>query len=461
MLRSPLFWRRLLGTVLLTFMVLLAALVLESQTRGEASARSPAIWLLLLFTIVTALFSSWLAVAPVRAKLRQLASAARSITQGSYRQVQVGAADEYGELARAFNAMSQTLESRIARLELDREELRAVFRCMVEGVIVLDARQHVQFMNEAASRLLKLPMEAVSGRPLWDLARHRGLVDAAEAVLRAEEPIRREIEWSVRDQRTLALNGSNLTGTPQRGAVLVLQDISDLRKLERMRQEFVTNVSHELKTPLAAIQAGVETLLDGALHDPDHNVKFLERVKENAVRLDNLVHDLLTLNRIESGREHIEINPVELQPVVDLCLNRHEPHALARNVALRKDAPPEPAVVLADDEALDHLLDNLVDNAVKYTQPGGTVTLRWRTEGRECAIEVTDTGVGIPEKDLPRIFERFYRVDKARSRELGGTGLGLSIVKHLVQALSGSVRAESKVGKGSVFTVRLPLALSA
>jgi two-component system, OmpR family, phosphate regulon sensor histidine kinase PhoR len=230
-----------------------------------------------------------------------------------------------------------------------------------------------------------------------------------------------------------------------------------LRKLERVRQDFVANVSHELKTPLAAIQATVETLLDGALNDPDHNIHFLDRIRENADRLYRLVQDLLTLGRIESGQEALEIKPLSVEMAVSACISRQEDRAKTKGLELHAE-PDGQILAQADEEALAEILDNLVDNAIKYTNSGGRITLRWFAEDGQVVLQVEDSGVGIPEKDLPRIFERFYRVDKARSRELGGTGLGLSIVKHLVQALGGTIAADSQLGQGTTFTVRLPLA---
>jgi two-component system phosphate regulon sensor histidine kinase PhoR len=365
---------------------------------------------------------------------------------------------EWGPVGEALVHMQQRIGQQIRELDQDRRELQAVFRCMAEGVIVIDGTQQVQFINEAASQLLRLPIDGCRGRKLWELIRHRPFVEAAEAVLRSEEPVRCEIDWSARDDRVLALHGSSLAGASLRGAVLVLQDISELRRLERMRQDFVANVSHELKTPLAAIQAVVETLLDGAIHDPVHNVKFLERVRENSERLSFLVQDLLTLSRIQSGQELLEIKALDPGPIIEQCVQRQEHRAQAQQQRLSCEPPPTPILCRADEDALHHMLDNLVDNAIKYTPPGGAITLRWREEAGEAVIEVADTGVGIPEKDLPRVFERFYRVDKARSRELGGTGLGLSIVKNLAQALSGRVTAESQVGVGSTFRIVLPLA---
>jgi two-component system phosphate regulon sensor histidine kinase PhoR len=238
-----------------------------------------------------------------------------------------------------------------------------------------------------------------------------------------------------------------------------VQDTSDLRRLERVRQEFVANVSHELKTPLAVIKVCVETLLDGAASDPAVRGGFLGQIDEQTDRLHNLILDLLSLARIESGTAALDVRSVPIEAVVNDCLERHRARAEAKGQKLEACPPAgQPIAARADEEALDTILDNLVDNAVKYTPAGGRVTVRWSMAGEQACVEVEDTGVGIPERDQPRLFERFYRVDKARARELGGTGLGLSIVKHLVQAMDGEVGVRSAVRRGTTFTIRLPIA---
>ncbi len=242
--------------------------------------------------------------------------------------------------------------------------------------------------------------------------------------------------------------------------MLVLHDTTELRRLERLRQEFVANVSHELKTPLSIIKVCVETLLDGAVGDEHHREHFLEQIAGQSDRLHALILDLLSLAHIQSGEELFDFQAVSVAEVVQACMERHRPRAEAKQQSLEAVPPSDerPITVWADEEAVEQILDNLLDNAVKYTPEGGRVSVRWRREDEQVSLEVSDTGIGIPESDLPRIFERFYRVHKARSREMGGTGLGLSIVKHLTQALHGSVRASSKPGHGTTFTVCLPSA---
>jgi two-component system phosphate regulon sensor histidine kinase PhoR len=270
------------------------------------------------------------------------------------------------------------------------------------------------------------------------------------------EPFREELSWNGRSAKNLLVHGTGLAGSPTQGAVLVFHDTSDLRRLERLRQEFVANVSHELKTPLSVIKACVETLVGGAVDDPQHRRPFLDQIANQADRLHLLILDLLSLARIEAGTEAFSFEEVAIDEAVHACLDRHRALAEGKNQRLEAFPPAEKISAWADEEALAQILDNLVDNAIKYTPAGGSVCVSWNKDNDHVCLQVKDTGIGIPEPDLQRIFERFYRVDKARSRELGGTGLGLSIVKHLAQAMQGTVRAESQVGKGTTFSLSLP-----
>jgi two-component system phosphate regulon sensor histidine kinase PhoR len=257
----------------------------------------------------------------------------------------------------------------------------------------------------------------------------------------------------------LAVYAARLSGTDA-GAVLVLHDVSDLRRLERLRQEFVANVSHELKTPLAVIKVCVESLVEGAAADPEARDGFLGQINEQTDRLHDLVLDMLSLARIESGEAPLDVHAITVESAVRRCLDRHHARAESKGQRLEAEPPVAPVMALADDEALDTILDNLVDNALKYTPAGGRIAIRWTANDGKVNVEIEDTGVGIPERDQPRIFERFYRVDKARARELGGTGLGLSIVKHLTQTMGGEVGVRSAVGRGTTVTIGLPAATS-
>lgn len=234
--------------------------------------------------------------------------------------------------------------------------------------------------------------------------------------------------------------------------------ISELHRLENVRRDFVANVSHEIKTPLTSIKGYVETLLGGAIHDVNNNIRFLEKIDRNASRLTALVQDILSLAKIEAGEESFKPSPIEWSPIINSVLARNEDSIQKRNLKVKVQAPLAPLLVMGEREAMTQVLDNLVSNAIKYTPEGGRVSVSLYGKNGWAKLEVEDTGIGIPTEHLDRIFERFYRVDKARSRELGGTGLGLSIVKHLVSAMHGEVGVESDVGVGSKFTVRLKLA---
>ena len=368
-----------------------------------------------------------------------------------------------GNLMRSFNRMTERLEDKVSRLEEDRQQLRTILSGMVEGVVALDASQRVLYVNDRALVLLDLQFHALEGKRLWELVRNREMMDLVEEALRQPEPKRKELNLTASGNRSLTLHAARLPGNPTRGAVLVLHDTTELRRLERLRQEFVANVSHELKTPLAVIKVCAETLLDGAIDDGENRMRFLEQVLEQSERLNSLILDLLSIARMEAETELFEFIWVPVREVVEQCAKRHRDRALQRSIEISASpmegsfAPGESLECFLDEEAFVQILDNLVDNAVKYTPgQGGTIKIQWGLENKFVLIQVSDNGMGIPEADLPRIFERFYRVDKARSREVGGTGLGLSIVKHLVLAMKGTISATSQTGKGTTFTVRFP-----
>jgi two-component system phosphate regulon sensor histidine kinase PhoR len=257
-------------------------------------------------------------------------------------------------------------------------------------------------------------------------------------------------------RRTLALRATRLPGDPCPGVMLVVHDLSDVRRLENLRRELVANVSHELKTPLAAIKAYAETLRLGAIDDPLHNHAFVRRIEEQTDRLHELILDMLQIARLEQGQETLDIGPVPIADLIEQCVRQFADTAAARQITLHTDLPPGDVLALADEEGVRTILNNLVDNGLKYTPAGGRVTICGRVAEQAVVLEVQDTGIGISPEDQARIFERFYRADKARSRELGGTGLGLSIVKHLAQSFGGFVAVESLPGSGSTFRVTLP-----
>jgi two-component system phosphate regulon sensor histidine kinase PhoR len=370
-----------------------------------------------------------------------------------------------GQLARTVNDVAPRLLNELQTLESERQQLDAVLGGMTEGVIAVDLRRRLVFANNAAARLFNLPPDSV-GRMMAQLIRCPGIQQAVDATLGPLKSFRGEIHvdcpisWPTGSGHCLEVHGTALPGAPPAGAVLVFHDVTELRRLERMRQDFVANASHELKTPLAAIKAYTETLIDWAMHDPQVNLRFLKQIDEQANRLHLLVQDMLALARLESGAE--VATPPEPLPVahaLERFTEAHRDRAEAKHLSYEFHLDPDThhVEILADEEALQQILDNLIDNAIKYTPPGGRVRVSTRFEHDLLRIDVADTGIGIPRQDLARVFERFFRVDRARSRELGGTGLGLSIVKHQVNALGGQIQVESRVGRGTTFTVLLPI----
>jgi two-component system phosphate regulon sensor histidine kinase PhoR len=284
------------------------------------------------------------------------------------------------------------------------------------------------------------------------------VLEAVSQVLEAPSPVVVEFDSPGTQRRTLSLRATRLPGEPCPGVMVVLHDLSDLRRLENLRRELVANVSHELKTPLAAIKAYAETLRLGAVNDPEHNLAFVQRIEEQADRLHQLILDILQIARLEQGQETFEIVPVPLAELIEQCVHQFADAAAVKQIALGVELPSREVAALADEEGVQTILSNLVDNALKYTAAGGRVTIRCRESDDVITLEVEDTGIGIAAKDQSRVFERFYRSDRARSRELGGTGLGLSIVKHLAQSFGGSVGLVSELDRGSTFLVRLPRA---
>lgn len=449
--------------LLLTFLgfaVLTSALVAVAMLRSvEGDWRTSEVLSTVVVAGLLAGGPAWILARAFVRPFREMREAAEHITRGDFGQrIYGGAWRESQELARSFNEMSRRIVEQIDYLDAERQNLRAILGGMAEGVIGVGPRQRILFANEAAGRMFEFePVKAI-GQPLAEVIQQSAVQIVLDRALHSGRLEHEGIELTKPAARHLTIHVAPLAEHGSPGAVMVLNDTTELRRLERLRQEFVANVSHELKTPLAVMKACVETLQDGAIEDAQARGPFLQQIAEGGDRLHALILDLLSLARIESGEEAFEFENVSVSDAVQSCLERHRPRAEAKQMVLEAIQSAEPLEAWADEEALAQILDNLVDNAVKYTQAGGTVRVSWSRDGELVALNVTDNGPGIADRDLARIFERFYRVDKARSRELGGTGLGLSIVKHLAQAMHGSVRASSKIGEGTTFTVSLPIA---
>jgi two-component system phosphate regulon sensor histidine kinase PhoR len=390
----------------------------------------------------------------------EMQSIARQMSEGSFLvRAPTRSTDEIGTLGRSLNVMAGRLREKIQDIEQEQAKITAILDGMVEGVIAVDGQEHILLMNERARIMFALGPARGEGKPFLEVIRNADLHEIFRAVHGAAgaATVRREVVVSGPAPRILQVNAVRLAmGGEGPGSVMVLHDVTALRQLERVRTEFVANVSHELRTPLTAIQGYLETLLSGALEERENARRFLEIVLRHSERLGRLLNDLTDLSNIELGKVTLRREPVRLDEVVASVLAIIGPRAAGSRVTVSADIPAGLPIVSADRDRLAQILINLVDNAVKYTPSGGSVTVTARE--REGAIEVAiaDTGIGIPPADLPRITERFYRVDKARSRELGGTGLGLAIVKHLVVAHGGDLHIESEQERGTTVRFTLP-----
>lgn len=421
--------------------------------------------------VVTSVVVSLLALAPMFLILRRivqplttLQAAANAIADGDLQQmVRIDRHDELGTLAEAFNTMSRELSARMSQLNQTSQELgesnqllSTVLGSMVEGVVAVDNDEKILFANEAAREMLDFGVRSPVGRPVWECVRNETVRSVVEQAMNGLE---RFVECELPRRKTIVeIEASPLAGDPCPGVVLVFHDVTELRRLENIRREFSSNASHELKTPLTIIQTSAETLLDGAIEDPEYARRFLLRIDEQGRRLHELIVDLLMLARIESREQTFDIQPVPVHSVISSLIDDLLSLAESRKVALQHDETSEELYVSADPGAFRTIMQNLLSNGLKYTLEGGSVTVSWTRDQDHALIRARDTGVGISREQQTRIFERFYRVDRARTREIGGTGLGLAIVKHLASVLSAEVSVQSEIGKGSVFTLRIPLA---
>lgn len=367
-----------------------------------------------------------------------------------------------GEATVALNHSLKRMGSRIRdlvdRLSLESGRRDAILASMAEGVLAVNRQMHVVFCNRALQNALGLRRAVTEGMPVQDLIRDPGFLDMIAEVLEAGEPVTSRLQLPGKEVSVFEAYAAPLAMPPDRGVLLILHDITGLERLERIRRDFVANVSHELRTPLTAIRGYAETLLDGALEDEKNNRHFVEIIQAHAIRLNNIASDLLTLSDLESGRTDAEAGSISVDDAVNTAFLTVEPEARIRGVKIGRG---ERSGLRVNGHALrlEQALVNLLDNAVKFNRQGGDARIESGLNGEgEVYISVADTGSGIPSDDVPRIFERFYRVDKARSRAVGGTGLGLSIVKHIVERMGGTIRVESRLGKGSTFTIVLPQA---
>jgi two-component system phosphate regulon sensor histidine kinase PhoR len=384
--------------------------------------------------------------------LLRVVKSTRAMAEGrSKSRIPAASRDELGVLAGSINRMAEEVERLVAALALERDRFEAVLEGMEEGVLALDGEQRITHANQSAVSLLGLDESPVE-RILLEVVRVPALHNLISKA-NGGEPGTLEFDLPADKVRKLAAHATPLRASG--GVALVIRDMTELRRLENVRKDFVANVSHELRTPVAVIRANTETLQDAALKDPDRAREFLGALQRSADRLSNLIADLLDISRIDSGEYRLEPQDVSIEIVVRQSIDAIERMASEKKLALKSDVQPG-LRAHADEKALEQVLTNLLDNAIKYTPEGGHISVNASGSNNTIRIEVSDDGPGIEKKHHARIFERFYRVDTGRSREMGGTGLGLSIVKNLTEAMGGQVGLETAAPHGSVFWFTLP-----
>jgi len=418
-------------------------------------------WIVLRASLVAAVFALAVAFLVSRAfsrRIRRIQAFAQELVNEEYSgTIASQPDDELGSLARSLRGMAEQFRRMLAALAEESARRKALLAGMVEGVLAVDHDLRVTFCNGSFARAVKAREPLPERVPVVEVVRDPELLELLRRVIATGEPARRRLTLAAAAGRVFDVQGAPVGQPPAAGAIAVLHDVTDVEHLERVRKDFVANISHELRTPLAAIRGYAETLLDGAAQDPAANRKFLEIICRNTVRLGDMASDLLALSEMESEREPPPAEKVSVREAAAAALAAVENEAVARHVDVFAGAI-EDVHVMGQRFRLEHALVNLLANGIRFNRAGGEVRLAAILVGDRVRITVSDTGIGIPFQDLPRIFERFYCVDKARSRETGGTGLGLAIVKHAAERMAGTVTVESRPGKGSVFTLQFPSA---
>jgi two-component system phosphate regulon sensor histidine kinase PhoR len=432
---------------------------------AQIEARQLEMWSFCALLLLLLLLAAFWQARRKAATVELLTQTTEAIAKGDFeRRVPESRALGMKRLADAINQMSRLSAKRLTTLTADRNRLTAIFTGMVEGVIDVDQNQHIVHINDAAAQLLGVQRERSIGKPVWQEIRSQKMTLILDEALRTRSVIKTQVDF-LRDRSQLVLelyvaSLANDQGQPI-GAILVLHDVTGLKHLERIRTDFVANASHELKTPITAIRGLSETLVNDKDVDRDTLMYFMERIHAQSIRLSQLVGDLMTISRLEAAHVDNNFTLINLVDLIAGSVSASRPAADVKQHKLTQQLPQERLEVFGDRQNLSQLVDNLIDNAIKYTPEGGRVDVRLRREGADLVLEVEDSGIGINPQYQERVFERFYRVDKARSQSLGGTGLGLSIVRNIAERHGGTVAVKSQEGRGSVFTFRIPLAAAA
>ncbi len=437
--------------------VLRFALPLQTVDEELAGYRRR-LWLASVVMLLVTGIASLLVSQSLSSRVDRLRMFSRRVAEGDFRPIEADrTGDALESLASSLNETAARLDRTIRTLTEERNLSSAILGSMVEGVAVVNASERLLFANQGFAAILGLDVPPQPGRALVEIVRQTELLEAVRGVLKGEPRVETEIVTGTLRQHFFAATVASVSAAETFGAVIVLHDITDLRKLERVRRDFIANVSHEFRTPLTAIQGFAETLLGGAIDDPQNRLRFLEIILEHSRRLARLTEDLLMLSKMDADRLDLEIRRLNVSQFVGSCIETAQRPAAEKDLRISVNLQQNVPDIVADRRRLAEVLQNLLDNAIQYTPSGGQIMVSASANGTEVVFTVSDTGIGIPQADQPRIFERFYRVDVARSREVGGTGLGLSIAKHLVEAHGGRIWVESEVGQGAQFHFTIPM----
>lgn len=416
--------------------------------------------------LIFSLFLGYRVSVNITKPIKEITYAASRVASGELgKRVNISGKDEVGVLADSINDMASKLNDTILSLKDKNIKLEAIMSSVVNGIIAIDSGERILFINPVAAKLLNIAEEDVVGKHLLQVVRSNAIDNYLKELLKGKSFFDTELSIDYPEERVLKLYANpikQLDKSGIAGIIITIQDITELRKLERMRTEFVANVSHELKTPLTSIKGFAETLKNGAIEDKEDAVRFLDIIEAEADRLYRLISDILSLSELEQKKTKTVSEKIKIDKIVKDVLSMLKGQADKKDIELTSKVQEDIKSPVGDPDKLKQMLINLVDNALKYTPEKGRVSVEayngTDSHGKDgIVIKVSDNGIGIPKQHIPRLFERFYRVDKARSRKLGGTGLGLAIVKHIVILFEGEIDVKSEVGKGTVFTITLPV----
>lgn len=385
------------------------------------------------------------------------------IKKGDFsRRINIYYHNELGDLVRNVNEMSEVLQQQIQKVTDDKNELQAILSSLVEGVIVIGVDERVMYLSPNFCDMLDVRSREGTGRPYWEVIRNQKINDSIKEAIAHKRAVKKDVDVIGPQDTYFSLQVSPVLDDERslRSVVAIFHDITELKKFERLRTEFVANVSHELKTPLTSIKGFVETLQSGVLKDKENAKRFLDIIGKQTDRLESLVNDLLTLSSLESRGLPMDFREENIGKIIQsvLGLNKSQIERLGHSIQVA--VPLNLPAIRVDRQRIEQVVLNLLDNAVKFTPQGGVIAIKAAVDGNFIRLDVRDNGIGIASEHIPRLFERFYRVDKARSRDLGGTGLGLAIVKHIIMVHNGKISVTSKVGEGSTFSIFLPTVVS-